>query len=89
MEFSLGIPIHRVLPSIAMENASMGDDEFQVLEQFRDQSVIEFEEYELEVFLMKWQCFFLTFLCPTAIPAMLTLVLEEFLTEDDQTSSLH
>ena len=52
MEFSLGIPIHRVLPSIAPENACMGD-EFQVLEQFRDKSVMESEEYELEVFLIK------------------------------------
>ena len=57
MEFSAGIPIHRVLSSIALENASMGD-EFQLLEQFDDMSVVEFEEYELRVFLMRWQCFF-------------------------------
>ena len=49
MEFSAGIPIHRVLSSIALENACMGD-EFQLLEQFDDKSVVEFEEYELGVF---------------------------------------
>ena len=49
MEFSAGIPIQRVLSSIALENACMGD-EFQLLEQFDDMSVVGFEEYELGVF---------------------------------------
>ena len=57
MEFSAGIPIHRVLSSIALENACMGD-EFQLLEQFDDMSVVEFEEYELGVFWWDGNVFF-------------------------------